>query len=135
MSEGLANCDQETLCGRDVPKLNEAALAMVLADVNFIELEIQRLNRPGLDHVFDEVKLVSKHLASVANWFQTINVILSDAVNAYMEPSIRQLSYSAIKPARLATILAKLSAGSQAAGIYSKAERRREESAQVARLR
>lgn len=49
---------QETLCGKEVPRLNEAALAKVLADVNFIELEIQRLGRPGLDHVFDEVKLV-----------------------------------------------------------------------------
>lgn len=40
-------------------RYNEAALTLVLADVTFIETEIQRLGRPGLDHVFDEVKLVS----------------------------------------------------------------------------
>jgi hypothetical protein len=50
---------QETLCSKEVPRLNEAALTMVLADIKFIEQEIQRMSRPGLDHVFDEVKLVS----------------------------------------------------------------------------
>jgi hypothetical protein len=52
-----------------------------------------------------------------------------------MEPSIRQLSYGAVKPARLSLILSKLAAGSTALGIHTKAERRREEAALVARLR
>ncbi|KAL7421699.1 Rab GTPase-binding exocyst subunit S15 [Cryptotrichosporon argae] len=114
----------DTLCGRDVPRLNEQALASVLADVTFIETEIARLGRSQLDHVFDEVKL-------------TINIILSDAVNAFMEPSIRQLSYAAVKPARLSIILAKLGKAAQMAGGpagQGKAERRRVEAEQVYRL-
>ncbi len=35
------------------------ALGSVLADVNFVEAEIKRLGKSELDHVFDEVKLVS----------------------------------------------------------------------------
>ncbi|KAL1413544.1 Rab GTPase-binding exocyst subunit S15 [Vanrija albida] len=112
----------ETLCGKDVPRFNEFALGYVLADVAFIETEIQRLGRPGLDRLFDEVKL-------------TINVIASDAVNAFMEPSIRQLSYAAVRPARLSAILAKLAKGAQAAGATAKAERRRVEAESVSRLR
>lgn len=42
-----------------MPRYNEAALAYVFNDVTYIQTEIGRLDRPGLDHVFDEVKLVS----------------------------------------------------------------------------
>lgn len=47
------------MCGKSVTKVNEAALSNVLADVTFIESEIKRLERPALDKVFDEVKMVS----------------------------------------------------------------------------
>lgn len=47
------------MCGKDVVRFNESALASVLADVKFIETEIKRLEKPDLDHVFDEVRLVS----------------------------------------------------------------------------
>lgn len=47
------------MCGKDVARFNESALASVLADVKFIETEIKRLEKPDLDHVFDEVRLVS----------------------------------------------------------------------------
>ena len=43
-----------------MPRLNEAALASVVADVTFIEMEIKRLGKSELDTVFDEVKLVSR---------------------------------------------------------------------------
>lgn len=52
-----------------------------------------------------------------------------------MEPSIRELSYTAIRPQRLAIILNKLAAGAQTAGVSSKADRRRAEADQVARMR
>jgi hypothetical protein len=51
--------DQEMLCGKEIPRFNEAALSSVLSDVKFIEAEIKRLEKPALDNVFDEVKLVS----------------------------------------------------------------------------
>lgn len=50
---------QEMLCGKEIPRFNEAALSSVLSDVKFIEAEIKRLEKPALDNVFDEVKLVS----------------------------------------------------------------------------
>ncbi|KAK4689058.1 exocyst complex component 6, partial [Tremellales sp. Uapishka_1] len=120
----INNWMMELLCGRDVPRYNEAALASVIADVNFIDTEIKRLGKDQLDKVFDEVKL-------------TISIILSDAVSAYMEPSIRHLSYSAVKPQRLATILAKLGKGAAIGGPnsnYAKSERRRREADEVAKL-
>lgn len=46
------------MTGKEIVKLNESALASVLADVSFIEIEIKRLGKPELDHVFDEVKHV-----------------------------------------------------------------------------
>ncbi|TYJ55946.1 hypothetical protein B9479_003331 [Cryptococcus floricola] len=111
----------DTLTGSSVPRLNESALASVLADVTFIETEIKRLEKRELDRVFDE----------------TINIILSDAVQAYMEPSVRSVSYPSVKPLRLAMILAKLGKAAAAHGGQAnlfKAERRRGEADEVARL-
>ncbi|KAJ9102018.1 hypothetical protein QFC19_004943 [Naganishia cerealis] len=75
--------------------LNEQALKNLADDVTFIEKEVKRLEKPGLDDVFDEIKSI-------------INIILSEAVQAYMEPSIRQGSYSVIRPKHLQTVLEKL---------------------------
>lgn len=66
---------------------------------------------------------------------QSIKLILDEAVNAYMEPSVRELSYRAVKSQRLATMLGKLSAGAAAMGNTSKAERRRAEAETVSRFR
>lgn len=52
-----------------------------------------------------------------------------------MEPSVRELSYRAVKSQRLATMLGKLSAGAAAMGNNSKAERRRAEAETVSRFR
>lgn len=68
---------------------------------------------------------------------KTIAIILSDAVNAYLEPSIRQLSYAAVNPRKLSIVLTKLSRASQSnAGpaAMGKAERRRLEAESVGRL-
>ncbi|OCF36896.1 hypothetical protein I316_01494 [Kwoniella heveanensis BCC8398] len=114
----------EMLCGKEVARLNEMALSSVLADVTFIETEIKRLGKSDLNNVFDEVK-------------HTINIILSDAVSAYMEPSIRSMSYSSVKPIRLAVILAKLGKAAAITGGQNgmlKAERRRREADEVAKL-
>jgi hypothetical protein len=54
-----------------------------------------------------------------------------------MEPSIRQMSYAAVKPIRLAVILAKLGKAAAIAGGpvgQGKAERRRREADEVAKL-
>ncbi|WWC70274.1 uncharacterized protein I206_104224 [Kwoniella pini CBS 10737] len=114
----------DTLCGREVVRFNEMALASVLADVTFIETEIKRLDKAGLDRVFEEVK-------------HTINIVLTESVSAYMEPSIRSMSYPSVKPIRLAVILAKLGKAHALGGVQSsmvKAERRRREADEVAKL-
>ena len=46
--------------GPDVPRLNEQALKNLADDVTFIEKEVKRLEKPGLDDVFDEIKSVRK---------------------------------------------------------------------------
>lgn len=43
-----------------MPKLNEQALKNLVDDVTFIEKEVKRLERQGLDDVFDEIKSVSR---------------------------------------------------------------------------
>jgi hypothetical protein len=131
--------NQVTLCRKEVPRINEWALTSVLADVTFIESEVKRLGKEELDHVFDEVKLVSERRREPcrANDSQTINIILSDAVSAYLEPSIRNGSYAVVKPGRLAMILLKLSKGAAALpgpAAMGKAERRRREADEVSRL-
>lgn len=50
---------QSYLVGPDVQKLNEQALKNLVDDVTFIEKEVKRLEKPGLDDVFDEIKSVS----------------------------------------------------------------------------
>ncbi|KAK1924132.1 putative rsec15 [Papiliotrema laurentii] len=114
----------ETLCGKEIQRLNEDALASVLADVTFIETEIKRLGKSELDAVFDEVKL-------------TINVILTDAVSAYIQPSIRSMSYAPVHPVKLSIILSKLGRAAALRGGpagQQRAERRRREAEEVARL-
>lgn len=108
---------QGYLIGPDVPKLNEQALKNLVDDVTFIEKEVKRLEKPGLDDVFDEIKSVSraKHpshqehaMFTASRPSQIINLILSEAVQAYMEPSVRQGSYAVIRPRNLQTVLEKL---------------------------
>lgn len=128
------------MTGRNPPRMNETALQVVLRDVQFIEAEIKRLERPELDHVFDEVRLVSRTWGNFVYGLictQTINIILTDAISAYMESSIRSMSYASIRPLRLAVVLAKLSKGAAAIGgpaMSAKAERRRKEADEVAKL-
>jgi hypothetical protein len=72
---------------------------------------------------------------------QSIGIILSEAVSAYLEPSIRQTSYQAVKPKNLSRILEKLShvrpisAGSViTAGDVDRMRRRRLQAEAVAKI-
>jgi hypothetical protein len=114
----------------------------VLSDVRFIETEVKRMGKASLDNVFSEIKLVSDSEGVIEGSLtgQTLGIILSDAVSAYMEPSIRSLSYAAVKPARLSAILAKLGkppppGSRQSLQLAERSQRRRAEAEQVARLR
>ena len=59
---------QDLLCGKDVPRYNEPALANVLADVKFIEDEIRRLEKPALDKVLEEVRQVGSRSPIYCGW-------------------------------------------------------------------
>lgn len=93
---------QETLCGKDVPRFNEFALEYLLADVAFIETEIQRLGRPGLDRLFDEVKLVS--------WVAFRNPASDVSDDQYYQVRRSQRVYGAVHSAALIRCRAACSA-------------------------
>lgn len=48
--------------GTDIVRMSEQALKNVIDDVSFIEKEVRRLEKPGLDDVFDEIKQVCRCL-------------------------------------------------------------------------
>lgn len=50
---------QDYLIGPEPPRYNEQALKNLVDDVLFIEREVKRLEKPGLDNVFEEIKAVS----------------------------------------------------------------------------
>jgi len=74
---------QDTLCGKEVPRFNEAALASVLADANFVEAEIRRLGKSELNNVFDEVKLVSER----GDRLSKLNFPIRPSTSSYPTPS------------------------------------------------
>lgn len=73
---------------------------------------------------------------------QSIGIILSDAISAYLEPTIRQSSYAMVRPKHLSRILEKLSLakvsgrpGSVVTGAdVDRQQRRKREAEAVARL-
>ena len=65
------------------------------------------------------------------------SVVMSDAVSAYLVASIRQTSYAAVKPKRLAALLEKLARYGlecRDAPSREKGEKRRKEAEAVSRL-
>lgn len=69
--------------------------------------------------------------------FQMTSVIMSDAASAYLVASIRQTSYPAVKPKRLAALLEKLARcglESRDAGSRERGDKRRKEAEAVGRL-
>ncbi|GJJ07614.1 hypothetical protein Clacol_001818 [Clathrus columnatus] len=78
----------EFITGRHVTAINENALSNLLVDVGFIEEELGRGGRGHLSPVFNELK--------------------ADAVQRYLVPTVRQTSYSSVKPKRLAILLEKM---------------------------
>ncbi|KAI0356457.1 rsec15 [Trametes cingulata] len=90
----IASCFMDFLTGRDIPMMNEHAIANVLMDVDFLDEELKRSGH--------------SHSAAFTELRSTASVVMSDAVNAYLVASIRQTSYAAVKPKRLQALLEKL---------------------------
>lgn len=122
--------------------INENAISNILVDVDFLDEQFRGIGRGHLSAVFTELRLVSECLVrfcqlktNVMN--QTTSIPLSDAVQDYLVPATRQVSYSAVKSRRLQALLEKLAKyGAQCKDNQSreKGERRRKEAEAVGRL-
>jgi len=91
----IAECFMNFIIGPSVPAINENAIANMVSDMSFLEGEITRIGRAHLNASFTELHLMAK-------------IILTDAVQDYLNPSIRQASYNEVKPKRLQALLEKL---------------------------
>jgi hypothetical protein len=112
------------LCGRNVPLLNENALSNVLIDIDFLEREFKRIQRPSLASSFTEIRSL-------------ISLVLEDNVHQYLIPATRAASYQTVKPKKLALLLDKLARyGSIQRDASSRelGERRRKEVDAVSRI-
>jgi hypothetical protein len=120
----IAECLMTFLTGRDIPVLNENAISNILVDVDFLEDEFKRIGRPHLTSVFTELR-------------STTSIVLSDQVQQYLIPQVRQQSYSAVKHKRLQALLDKLTkygSSCRDAPNREKGDRRRKEAEAVGRL-
>ncbi|KAI0332397.1 rsec15 [Cubamyces sp. BRFM 1775] len=119
----LASCFMDFLTGRDIPMMNENAVANLIMDVDFLDEEFKRSGH-SYSAAFTELR-------------STASVVMSDAVNAYLVASIRQTSYATVKPKRLQALLEKLARYGlecRDAASRERGEKRRKEAEAVGRL-
>ncbi|OJT10367.1 Exocyst complex component 6 [Trametes pubescens] len=119
----IASCFMDFLTGRDIPMMNENAVANLLMDVDFLDEELKRSGH--------------SHSAAFTELRSTASVVMSDAVNAFLVASIRQTSYAAVKPKRLQALLEKLGRFGQEcrdAPSRERGEKRRKEAEAVGRV-
>ncbi|EIW61471.1 rsec15 [Trametes versicolor FP-101664 SS1] len=119
----IASCFMDFLTGRDIPMMNENAVANLLMDVDFLDEELKRSGH--------------SHSAAFTELRSTASVVMSDAVNAFLVASIRQTSYAAVKPKRLQALLEKLGRYGQEcrdAPSRERGEKRRKEAEAVGRV-
>ncbi|KAI0751538.1 exocyst complex component sec15 subunit [Daedaleopsis nitida] len=119
----IASCFLDFLTGRDIPMMNENAIANLLLDVDFLDEELRR-NGHSHGPAFAELRSMA-------------SVVMSDAVSAYLVASIRQTSYAAVRPKRLAALLDKLARYGlecRDAPSRERGEKRRKEAEAVGRL-
>ncbi|KAJ7178954.1 rsec15 [Mycena filopes] len=91
----IAECLMDFLTGRNIPMMNENAISNILIDVDFLEEELRRIGRGHLSTVFVELRT-------------TTSIPLTNTVQEYLVPAMRQTSYAAVKHKRLQSLLDKL---------------------------
>ncbi|KAH7931199.1 exocyst complex subunit Sec15-like protein [Leucogyrophana mollusca] len=91
----IAECMMDFLTGPNVQAMNENAISNILVDVEFLEGEFTRIGRSHLNTVFAELRSMT-------------SIVLSNAVQDYLTPQVRQTSYNIVKPKRLQLLLEKL---------------------------
>ncbi|KAI0637978.1 rsec15 [Trametes polyzona] len=145
----IASCFMDFLTGRDIPMMNENAIANLLMDVDFLDEELKRSGHVHSD-AFAELRSVSvpssrvltlirliERIVAFVPALQTASVVMSDAVSSYLVASIRQTSYPTVKPKRLQALLEKLGRYGQEcrdAASRERGEKRRKEAEAVGRL-
>ncbi|KAH8106033.1 rsec15 [Cristinia sonorae] len=120
----LANCLTDFLTGRNVPMINENAISNILLDVDFLDEEFKRNGRSELSSSFVELRTMT-------------TIVTSDTIQDYLVPTIRQTTYTIVKPKRLQALLEKLARyGSQCRDVPSRerGEKRRKEAEAVGRV-
>ncbi|KIJ70132.1 hypothetical protein HYDPIDRAFT_172026 [Hydnomerulius pinastri MD-312] len=120
----IAECLMNFLIGPNVTVMNENAVANIETDVRFLDGEISRIGRGHLKAVFTEIHSMAK-------------IILSDTVQEYLNPNVRQSSYADVKPKRLQALLEKLAkygASRRDSPSREKGEKRRKEADALNRL-
>lgn len=120
IADTLMNC----LAGRNIEMINENAISNLLIDVDYLEGALKRIGRSHLTTVFIELR-------------STASIPLNNALQEFLVPANRQLSFPAVKQKRLQTLLEKLAQF----GLHQRepaarelGERRRREAEAVGRL-
>lgn len=121
--------------------VNENAISNILIDIDFLEEEFRRHGRPDLATAFVELRAVSNLFIAFARFashvYQTAGIVMTDTVQEYLVPSMRQAAYGNVKPKRLQALLEKLARyGSQCRDSPSRdrGEKRRKEAEAVGRV-
>jgi len=120
----IAECFMDFLTGRSIPMINENAISNILIDIDFLEEEFKRNGRGHLNSAFSELRTIT-------------TIVMQDLVQDYLVPSIRQASYSSVKPKRLQALLEKLArygAECRDAASRDRGEKRRKAAEAVGRV-
>lgn len=91
----IAECFVDFLTGRNVPMINENAVANLVTDIDFLEDEFKKSGHAHLNAAFLELRLMT-------------TIVLEDQVQQYLIPAVRQASYSVVRPRHLQALLQKL---------------------------
>ncbi|THH11729.1 hypothetical protein EW145_g467 [Phellinidium pouzarii] len=120
----IAECLLDFISGQNIAMLNENALSNIFVDVDFLEAEFKRIGREHVNAAFTELRLM-------------MTIPLSDKVQEYLNPNIRQMSYTTVKPKRFQAMLEKLAkfgASSRDPTERERGEKRRKEVDAVGRI-
>jgi len=120
----MADNLMQFLVGPDVDMINEAALANLTIDMNFLETEFNRLGKSNVASNFDEIR-------------KMVAIITKDDMSSYLNAARRQSLYGNVQPRKLASLLEKMGRYAPKARLLveqQRAERRKMDALTVARL-
>ncbi|KAI9507508.1 exocyst complex component sec15 subunit [Russula earlei] len=120
----IAQSLTDLLTDRNIPVVNENAIANILVDLDFLEEQFRGVGRADLVSLFTELRSMT-------------SLVMSDSVTEYLVPSLRQTRYVYVKPKRLTALLEKLArygASCRDQVSREKGEKRRKEADAVGRL-